>query len=169
MVEAPPIFRIGRDHDTPDPPVAQVAGQILCRLSPSYRLEAISRTGAPRYLSSAHGPLSRYHRWQVNLRALDIHEVKTLPYAALSQPFVERLIGTLRRAYLDPFFFWNIVDLERKLANFQVYLNRSRVNWSPDGDTPAAVSGNSVTSRAELHNFRWQTHCRGLYQLPVAA
>ncbi len=120
-MEASPIFRIGRDHDTPDPPVAQVAGQILCRLSPSYRLETISRAGAPRYLSSDHAPLFRYRRWQANLRVLDIHEVKTLPYAALSQPFVERLIGTLRRAYLDPFFFWNIVDLERKLANLGIF------------------------------------------------
>lgn len=23
--------------------------------------------------------------------------------------------------------------------------------------------------RAELGNFRWESHCRGLYQLPVAA
>jgi putative transposase len=32
---------------------------------------------------------------------LDIEEVKTVPYAPLSHPFVERLIGTIRREYLD--------------------------------------------------------------------
>jgi len=130
---------------------------------------AISRMGSPRYLSSDHDPLFRYHRWQANLRILDIQEVKTLPYVPLSHPFVERLIGTLRREYLDHVFFWNVADLERKLAEFQVYFNRSRVHSSLDGDTPGEVSGDCVTSRAELHNFSWQTHCRGLYQLPVAA
>ena len=28
-------------------------------------------------------------------------EIKTVPYVPLSHPFVERLIGTLRREYLD--------------------------------------------------------------------
>ena len=83
--------------------------------------------------------------------------------------FVERLIGTLRREYLDHIFFWNVADLERKLTDCQVYFNRSRVHSALHGDTPAVVSKGDVTSPAELHNFRWQTHCRGLYQLPVAA
>ena len=87
----------------------------------------------------------------------------------MSHPFVERLIGTVCREYLDHVFFWNVMDLERKLAEFQVYFNRSRVHSALDGDTPAEVSGDAMTSRAELRNFRWQTHCRGLYQLPLAA
>ena len=33
-------------------------------------------------------------------------------------PFVERLIGTLRREYLDRLFFWNGTDLERKLLAY---------------------------------------------------
>ena len=28
-------------------------------------------------------------------------EIKTVPYVPLSHPFVERLIGTIRREYLD--------------------------------------------------------------------
>jgi hypothetical protein len=31
------------------------------------------------------------------LRILDIEEVKTVPYTPLSHPFVERVIGTIRR------------------------------------------------------------------------
>ena len=129
--------------------------------------KAISRMGSPRSLSSDHDPLFRYHRWQANLRVLDIQEVKTLPHVPLSHPFVERLIGTIRREYLDHVFFWNVADLEKKLAEFQVYFNRSRVHSSLDGDTTGEVSGDAVTPR--LHIFRWQTHCRALYQLPVAA
>jgi len=37
------------------------------------------------------------------------------------------------------------------------------------GNTPAEVSGDSVTARAELHAFLWQTYCRGPYQFPLAA
>ncbi len=143
----------------------EVDGVALCRLFN----HAISGKGVPRHLSSDHDPLFEYHRWKANLRILDIEEIKTVPYAPLSHPFVERLIGTLRREYLDHVLFWNALDLERKLTEFQVYFNQSRVHSSLDGDTPAKVSGSSLTSRPELHNFRWQTHCRGLYQLPVAA
>ena len=31
-------------------------------------------------------------------------EIKTIPYVPLSHPFVERLIGTVRREYLDRTF-----------------------------------------------------------------
>ena len=56
---------------------------------------------APTYLSSDHDPLYRFHRWQANLRILDVKEIKTVRYVPLSHPFVERLIGTIRRECLD--------------------------------------------------------------------
>ena len=34
--------------------------------------------------------------------------------------------------------------------------------------TPRAVAGSTPESLVKLSKFRWQTHCRGLYQLPVA-
>ena len=142
-----------------------VDGVALCRMFN----RAISGKGEPRYLSSDHDPLFEYHRWKANLRILDIEEIKTVPYAPLSHPFVERLIGTIRREYLDHLLFWNVADLEKKLAEFQAYYNQHRVHSSLGGNTPAEVGGGSVTSRASLSNFRWQTHCRGLYQLPLAA
>ena len=36
-----------------------------------------------------------------NLRILEIDELKTVPYVPCSHPFVERLIGTIRREFLD--------------------------------------------------------------------
>jgi len=36
-------------------------------------------------------------------------------------------------------------------------------------DTPAQVSGESTLWGADLDNFRWQTHCQDLVQLPIAA
>src|SRR6478736_8619316 len=56
-----------------------------------------SRTTPGQYLSSDHDPLYRFHQWQANLRVLEVTEIKTVPYVPLSHPFVERLIGTVRR------------------------------------------------------------------------
>ncbi len=36
------------------------------------------------------------HRWTANLRILEIDDIKIVPHAPLSNPFVERLIGTVR-------------------------------------------------------------------------
>src|SRR6202047_29650 len=68
----------------------------------------------PKYLSTDHDPLFRFHRWLANLRVLEVEEIKSIPYAPVSHPFVEWLIGTIRREYLDRVFFWNAVDLARK-------------------------------------------------------
>jgi putative transposase len=64
-------------------------------------------------------PLYRFHQWQANLRILDIREIKTVPYVPCSHPFIERLIGTVRRECLDRLLFWTGADLERKLVDFQ--------------------------------------------------
>src|SRR6478672_7704311 len=51
-------------------------------------------------LSSDHDPLYRFHQWEANLRVLNVEQIKTVPYVPLSHPFIERLIGTLRRECL---------------------------------------------------------------------
>src|SRR5262249_18614474 len=58
---------------------------------------AIHAQTLPKYVSSDHDPLYRFHQWQANLRVLEVQEIKTVPYVPLSHPFVERLIGTIRR------------------------------------------------------------------------
>jgi putative transposase len=70
------------------------------------------------YLSTDHDPLFRFHRWLANLRVLEIDEIKSVPNVPVSHPFAARLIGTVRREYLDRMFFWNALDLERKLQAF---------------------------------------------------
>ena len=72
----------------------------------------------PTYLSADHDPLYRFHQWQANLRILDIREIKTVPYVPRSHPFIERLIGTVRRECLDRLVFWTGADLELKLVDF---------------------------------------------------
>lgn len=64
---------------------------------------AMSQKALPKYVSTDNDPLFRFHRWLANLRVLDIEEIKTVPFIPQSHPFVERVIGTLRRENLDQF------------------------------------------------------------------
>ena len=130
---------------------------------------AIRNKGLPKRLSSDNDPLFRYHQWQANLRILEIEEIKSIPYSPTSHPFIERLIGTIRREYLDRLFFWNAQDLERKLAAFQHYYNKHRAHLSLKGSTPLLAIDNVQTQHAKLDNYSWQSHCKGLYLTPIAA
>jgi hypothetical protein len=81
---------------------------------------AIHGHDLPKYLSSDHDPLYRFHQWQANLRILEVNEIKTTPYVALSHAFVERLIGTIRREYLDRILFWTTADWRRSYSIFKI-------------------------------------------------
>jgi transposase InsO family protein len=129
---------------------------------------AIAAQGIPYQLSSDNDPQFRYHRWRANLRILEIQEIKSVPYTPCSHLFIERLIGTLRREFLDHGFFWNANDLERKLEGYRQYYKANRVQTSK-GDTPPEITRETTSRCADLRRFRWKCHCRGLYELPVAA
>jgi putative transposase len=123
---------------------------------------------SPTYLSSDHDQLYQCHQWQANLRILDVEEIKTVPYVPLSHPFVERLIGTIRRECLDRTLFWTAADLEMKLLEFQRYYNGYRVHAALDGLPPESIPDEGGV-HANLGSYRWQPHCRGLYNTPMAA
>jgi len=141
-----------------------VDGVALCRMF----LHAIRGQGLPKYLSSDHDPLYRFHQWQANLRILDVAEIKTVPYVPLSHPFVELLIGTIRREYLDQMLFWTTADLEMKLSEFQHYYNGHRTHAGLAGRLPDPPLEGSA-SPIGFDSYRWQKHCRGLFQTPIAA
>jgi putative transposase len=122
----------------------------------------------PKYLSADHDRLYQFHQWQANLRILEVEEIKTVPYAPLSHPFVERLIGTIRRECLDRTLFWTAADLEIKLLEFQRYFNGHRAHAALGGRPPEPIPEESV-ARARFGSYRWQPHCRGLYHTPMAA
>ena len=67
---------------------------------------------------------------------LEVVEIKTIPYVPLSHPFVERLVGTLRRECLDPTLFWTTADLEGKLREFQTYFNEHQTHAALEGRLP---------------------------------
>ena len=93
----------------------------------------------------------------------------TVPLVPLSHPFVERVVGTIRREFLDHVLFWNGRDLERKLGEFRAYYNAVRCHASLDGRTPLTFADGRTLPPADLNDVRWISHCHDLVQLPVAA
>ncbi len=65
--------------------------------------------------------------------------------------------------------FWNTHVLERKLESFRQYDNQHRVHQALNGQSPAFVSGDVEHQRAQLNQYSWQAHCKGLFQTPMAA
>ena len=141
-----------------------VDGVALCRMLH----QAIQKQSVPKYLSPDHDPLFQFHQWKANLRILEVTEIKTVPYVPLCHPFVERLIGTIRRELLDRTLFWTTADLEAKLLDFKHYHNGHRAHAGLEGRTPeSGIDG--LRSSVSFRAYRWLKHCRGLYQTPIAA
>lgn len=61
------------------------------------------------------------------------------------------------------------MDLTRKLAQIQDYYNAHRVHSSLAGDVPAQRAGAPSPAPAALDCYAWRSHCRGLFQTPIAA
>ena len=142
-----------------------VDGIALCRMF-NHALQG--HRSMPKYLSSDNDPLYRFHPWQANLRILEVAEIKTVPYVPWSHPFVERLIGTLRRECWDRTLFWTTADLESKLLDFQdlFQFNYHRAPTARLGRPPEDAPPRPI---AKLPSYRWESHCRGLHQTPIAA
>jgi hypothetical protein len=63
----------------------------------------------------------------------------------VSHPFVEWLIGPIRREFLDHVPIWNAVDLGRKLEEFRNYYNENRVT----SRSVAALRENDLANRRQ--------------------
>jgi Integrase core domain len=95
---------------------------------------------------------------------LEIEEIRAVPFVPGSHPFIERLIGPIRREYLDHDMFWNQADPRRKLGEFASYYNDVRVHSAVSGTTPADRGCPPSTRTAGLQQFSWQAHCHGLFR-----
>lgn len=76
------------------------------------------------------------------------------------------MIGSIRREMLDHTFFWTEIDLVGKLLDYKTYFNHHRTHMGLGGSTPVHKAR---AATVDLANFRWQSHCRGLFELPLAA
>jgi putative transposase len=103
------------------------------------------------------------------LRIADIEEIKTVLGIGMSHPYVERVIGTTRREYLDQVLFWTEYDLKKKLEAYQTYYNAQRVHYSLGGMPPDQTQEKVKSVLVDPCNYRWRPSCGGLYSIPIAA
>jgi putative transposase len=111
---------------TPNPTQVWLSGQMT---------EAFPWDTAPRYLlrdrDKAYGPAFR-HR----VRAMGITEVITAPRSPWQNPYVERLIGSIRRECLDHVIILSERHLRRVLSSYFQYHHEARTHLSLSKDCP---------------------------------
>jgi putative transposase len=69
-------------------------------------------------------------------RDMGMEEVLTAPRSPWQNPFVERLVGSIRRECLDHVIVWNERSLRRTLHNYFAYYQRSRTHLALGKDAP---------------------------------
>jgi transposase InsO family protein len=74
---------------------------------------------------------------RAKVKAMDIEEVVTAPRSPWQNPFVERVIGSIRRECLDHVIVLNERHLRRILASYVDYHHGSRTHLSLEKDTPS--------------------------------
>ena len=99
---------------------ADLSGASFCRMFN----QIIAGKSLPPHLSSDLDPLFWFHRWLSNLRILEVEEIKSIPYVPVSHPLVERLIGTIRRKFLDHMLIWERRRPGAKAGRVQNLLQR---------------------------------------------
>jgi putative transposase len=70
------------------------------------------------------------------------------PRSPWQNPFVERLIGTLRRECLDHVIVWNERSLRRTLKSFMAYYHEWRPHLSLEKDAPIPRAAQPPSCRA---------------------
>ena len=96
------------------------------------------------------------------LRAMGIRDKPTAPRSPWQNPYVERLIGTIRRECLDHLIVFGQAHLRRILGKYAAYYNESRVHRSLDKDAPfhrTIERLGVITSRPVLGGLHHQ-YCR---------
>jgi transposase InsO family protein len=107
--------------------------------------------------SPAYGPL-----FVQRLRAMGIRDKPTAPRSPWQNPYVERLIGTIRRECLDNMIVFGEAHLRRILGRYAAYYNESRIHRSLDKDAPfhrAIERFGVITSQPVLGGLHHQ-YCR---------
>jgi putative transposase len=98
-------------------------------------VDAFPEDSAPSYLlrdrDSIYG-----HPFQQRVTGMQIREVLTAPHSPWQNPFVERLIGSIRRECLGHVLVLNERHLRRILTRYFAYYHRARTHLALDKDAP---------------------------------
>ena len=90
---------------------------------------------APRYLLRDRDGIYG-EKFQETTELLGIREVLTAPKSPWQNPYVERLIGSIRRECLDHVIVLNETSLHRVLKSYFEYYERTRTHLSLEKDAP---------------------------------
>jgi transposase InsO family protein len=96
------------------------------------------------------------------LRAMGIRDKPIAPGSPWQNPYVERLIGTIRRECLDQRIVFGEAHLRRILSKYAAYYNESRIHRALDKDAPfhrAIECLGAIASQAVLGGLHHQ-YCR---------
>ena len=107
-------------------------------------IEAFPEDTAPRWLlrhrDAIYGELFRRR-----VAGIGINEVVTSPLSPWQNPYVERLIGSIRRECLDHVIVLNETHLRRMLARYMAYDHGARTDLSLEKDAPTPRPVQPVT------------------------
>jgi Integrase core domain len=98
-------------------------------------IEAFPDDSAPRFLLRDRDAIYG-EEFARRVKRMGIHEVRIAPRAPWQNPFVERVIGSLRRECLDYCLILSEAHLRRLLRAYGAYYNTTRPHQSPDNNSP---------------------------------
>jgi transposase InsO family protein len=103
------------------------------------RVEAFPWDSAPTYILRDRDSI--YGRvFKAMVEAMGIEDVPTAPRSPWQNPYIERLIGTVRRDCLDHVIVFNERHLHRVLAEYVAYYNGSRTHLGLEKECPVPRS-----------------------------
>jgi len=98
-------------------------------------IEAFPEDSAPRFLIRDRDGIYGLS-FQTRIANMGIEEVPTAPRSPWQSPYVERLIGSIRRECLNHFIVLNERHLRRILSSYFTYYHESRTHLSLDRNSP---------------------------------
>lgn len=121
-------------------------------------LEAIGLDNVPTYLLRDRDAI--YGRaFSQRMASVGLTEVVTAPRSPWQNPYVERVIGSIRRECLDHTIIVGERHLRRVVRNYVEYYNGVRTHLSLDKDAPA----HRPTHPPEVGSIKSKPHCGGLH------
>ena len=121
-------------------------------------LEAIGTDDAPKYLLRDNDAIYG-NMFRQKVAALGLVEVTTALRSPWQNPYVERVIGSIRRECLNHSIIVGERHLPRIVANYVRYYNRARTHLSLEKDSPDPRPIHHMT-RGRIVRRR---HCGGLH------
>jgi putative transposase len=110
---------------------------------------------APRYLLRDRDRIYG-DAFRIQTAGMQITEVLTAPQAPCQSPYVERLIGSIRRECLDHVIILGVESLRRIIQSYITYYHDSRCHLSLDKDSPETTGNQKFShpARASLSRFQ---------------